>query len=74
MGKPVVGTGFIPTGEAGRLVRMAQTPEGFVSGIESCLIEDDMTLAEQRVEVASQNSWDRRVDRLLELVTSRLGR
>lgn len=71
-GKPVVGTGFVPSPEVGNLVRIAKTPDEFINQIEKCLIEDNMALAQQRIEVACQNSWDLRVEQLLELVGARL--
>ncbi|HEX2871202.1 MAG TPA: glycosyltransferase [Polyangiaceae bacterium] len=53
-------------------VRVAESPEAFVAQCEAALTEADPTAQQQRLELAKQNSWDSRVNKLLGLVEAAL--
>lgn len=69
-GKSIVATGFSPALFLGGLVQTATSPEEFVIHIEECLRENGEALARRCIEVARQNSWDRRVEQIEEILAS----
>jgi glycosyltransferase involved in cell wall biosynthesis len=69
-GKPVVATALPCFAEFSRLIYQANDAETFASGIARALSDPNDGL--ERLETARGYSWDRKVDRLMELITSRL--
>ena len=57
------------------LVRLAGDVDGFVAAVESALAEGDEPQAvAARLAVAAANTWDVRVERMVELVEEAVGR
>jgi len=54
------------------LIKIASDKKGFVNCIEEALREKDPQLIAERKQAAQENSWDRRVDRMMELVEAEL--
>ncbi|HSN73455.1 MAG TPA: glycosyltransferase [Anaerolineae bacterium] len=74
-GKPVVGTPLPELRQFEPLVRLAGNVEGFVAAVEAALAEGDGPQAvAARLAVAAANTWDVRVERMVELVEEALGR
>ncbi len=73
-GKPIVATGFSPAPFLVDWVQTATSPDEFVIHIENCLKRNNEALAKQRIEVSRQNTWDKRVNQVLELMTAYLNR
>ena len=63
-GKPVVSTDHPEARELGNVVYVASTPASFVKCIAQALAQDGQERQRQRVTVARQHSWDRRVDEM----------
>ena len=73
-GKPVVASGVPELEGMEPDVALVEGPEQFIASIEDALGrlgEGDRT---RRMRLASQNSWETRTDRLLELIEGALGR
>lgn len=70
-GVPVVSTGFLPmNGLDPRFVTPADTPETFVAAVRASF-ENTVSCSEVRASVEALD-WDRRADRLLELIAANL--
>jgi len=78
MGVPVVTTDLPEIRrfnlEHGEVVRVAQTPEDFADGIRQAIDKVSAVETERRIEVARENSWDRRIDRMSELIENALAK
>lgn len=61
-GKPVVGTGIISLQAFSEVVRIAQTPEEWLTAIQESLSEEDAALVARRIEVAYENRLERRIE------------
>ena len=72
-GKPVVSTDHPEAKEYTQYIYLASLPSAFVERVEQALTEDDAARRHARVEVARQNSWDRRVDDMERCLQDRLG-
>ncbi len=73
-GRPVVSTD-VPTAHGyGDLVRIAATPDDFVTQVAAALAERDASLVERRKAIAAANTWEHRVARIEELVCEALAR
>lgn len=70
-GRPVVSTDIPCSRRFMPLVRIADDPQGFIDGIEVGLAEDGAQMAD-RMAIAEQQSWDRRIDTMRGLVGERL--
>lgn len=70
-GKPVVTTDLPSLAELRDVVRIASSPEEFVEDIAQALLEDS-SQAKKRIEIASQNTWDHRIDQLLSTIETHL--
>jgi hypothetical protein len=71
-GKPIVS---MPTSDVvlyPHSIEIAYSKEEFVRLVEKALNEDNSELREQRVATAKENSWNARVAKVLELLSSRL--
>lgn len=71
-GKPVVATGVPELEGMEPDVALADGPEQFIASIEDALDRRSEADRARRMELASQNSWEIRTDRLLELVEGAL--
>ncbi|QTA84840.1 glycosyltransferase [Desulfonema magnum] len=63
-GKPCVGSAIESLLDFEGVIRIARTFEEWEQGIRESLKEDDTALYARRLDVARQNSWDRRVETL----------
>jgi len=78
-GKPIVATNIAGFRDFGNLCRIASGPDAFVNACGQALMEGKL-LMDARVAMASQHTWDRRVEDLLaileetNLLASRLDR
>lgn len=72
-GRPVVSVDVPAVRRFLPLVRIAHDPAGFIRHVEDSLTEDTRW-SEFRREAAREHSWERRVERMSELVVSRLSR
>ncbi|MFC2061441.1 glycosyltransferase [Elusimicrobiota bacterium] len=72
-GKPVVSTAIDDLVEFHRqypyLLKIADDKEDFILKTEESLNEDDSSLKARRTEIAKQNSWDIRVNDMLEIIS-----
>jgi len=60
-GKPFVSTAIPACSEYPQLIRIASSHEAFLAALDQALTEDDATLQAERISVAAQNDWDKRV-------------
>ncbi len=67
-GRPVVATPLENLKEFSNVLRFAQSPDEWLSAIESGLLERDISLAAARISVARENSWASRVKRISQCV------
>lgn len=68
MGKPVVSTDVPGVRSHAGLIKIAQTREEFVRQIEESLREDNHDRILERLRVAKENSWDKRVEAVLSVI------
>lgn len=71
-GKPIVATRVPAIAEHADLVRIADEPDGFVRAAEAAVAERDAELGRRRVSLASENTWEHRVETKSRLVLERL--
>lgn len=62
LGKPVIRTNFSTLKEFDSLIYTADTSKDFVEYIKNALKENDPDLKKRRIKIASENSWDKRVE------------
>ena len=67
-GKPVVSTEHPEARELGSVVYVAATPEAFVERVDRALAENSAEQQHERLAVAQQHSWDRRVDEMERII------
>lgn len=72
LGKPVVASRIYELAKLQPMTYVADHAEEFASGIRQALAESGSELAARRVEFALENSWARRVDRLIAEVRQEL--
>ncbi len=69
-GKPVIATRFSEDIESFQeCAYIAGSHEAFLSMISTAITEDDAQKKEQRIWVASQNTWEKRVEQFWQIVT-----
>lgn len=73
-GKPVVVVDQGVKYQCQHLIMAAYNKEDFVCCIEEALREDSPELVAKRKRLARENSWDRRVDKMMELIEADLHR
>jgi glycosyltransferase involved in cell wall biosynthesis len=73
-GKPIVTTNFSVANQFKEVVRIADTQAEFLRYIEESLAEDGQDLFLKRRCIAAENTWDKRVEQLSNIVQSYLGR
>jgi glycosyltransferase involved in cell wall biosynthesis len=71
-GKPVVSTRLPSLEEYAGLCYLASEAGTFISSIEQALAEDSSANREARILLASENSWERRIETLSELIIETL--
>ncbi len=76
MGMPVVSTDLPEirrfNGDHGDIVAVASDPEDFVRAIGEAMAERLPTPSSRRLEVARENSWERRIERMSEVIDETL--
>lgn len=72
VGKPIVAVDQGVEYQYQHLIKVAPDKEGFVRCVEESLCEDNSELVAERKRVARENSWDKRVDRMMELIEAEL--
>ena len=65
-GKPVVSVALPELAEYHEVCYYSTNEEEFVANVEKALSERDDSLREKRIEIAKKNSWDQRIDQILE--------
>ena len=60
-GKPIVSTRLADLERFGDVVRLSDSKEDFVKNISLSLLENDKQLVNKRLDLARENSWDRRI-------------
>ncbi|WP_333818817.1 glycosyltransferase [Ohtaekwangia sp.] len=69
-GKPIVTTGFSPDLEDfGNTIRIENSPDGFIRGVQEEILTDSAQKKEQRMQVAAHNTWTARVESFWEMVS-----
>ncbi len=68
MGKPVVSTDIPEVRSHIDIIKIAKTPEDFISCIEQSLREDSTAKIRERIERARENSWTRRAEEHLSII------
>jgi glycosyltransferase involved in cell wall biosynthesis len=71
-GKPVVAVSIPEIARFSDYVRIAHTPEEFMSSIEDALANDSPAAAQRRMSAVAGMSWDSRVKEILAVVERRL--
>ena len=64
-GKPVITTALPSLKKYSEVVRIAETYDDFVLGVEIAIADDSDDLREKRISLARNNTWQSRVDKLL---------
>jgi GT2 family glycosyltransferase len=67
-GKPVVTTSIPELFEYKDVCYYSEDREAFIRNIKRALMEKDESLKEKRKRIASENSWDHRIDEIMESV------
>ncbi len=68
MGKPIVSTDLPEVRSYGNIIKIAQGRDEFIDLIEKSIQEDNKDKIIQRLKIAENNSWDRRVDQMLSYI------
>ncbi len=74
-GKPIIAIDRGVKYEFSDFIKVADSKEGFVEAIAEALekeMQNGESLAEARKEIARQNTWERRVDQMMEIIESHL--
>lgn len=71
-GKPVVAVSTPDIEQFSACVRIARTPEQYLTEIESALANDTVEDRAKRLQAVANMSWDRRVEEIVALLDSRL--
>ena len=69
LGKPVVSTDLPEVRPFSNVVRIAKTKGEFVRAIGRALKENNADSRKKRMEIAKENSWEKRVDQIKRIVT-----
>lgn len=74
LGKPIVATDIPAAHKFKDVIRIATSKEEFARHVEAALNEKNPDLNRKRRQVASQNTWDKRVSRLSQLIQNHFQR
>ncbi len=69
-GLPVVSTNFSKLSDFNAVASICDTDETFIESIEKYMSEDSAELRDKRKNFAALNSWERRAEKLSELITN----
>jgi glycosyltransferase involved in cell wall biosynthesis len=72
MGKPVVSTDILGENPCKKFVKIAGTSDEFMFHIEQAMSEDCEEKAKARLDWAKNNKWDKRSERMIEVIKNRL--
>lgn len=67
-GKPVVATPLPSLRSYRGLVRLAESAGDFIRAVEEALEERDESLVARRIEIAGNNTWERRIQKITDLI------
>lgn len=70
--KPIVSTDIPAARQFSDVISIARTREQFVDRVSSLLSNDNSQRIQRGFEIAQQNSWDRRVEEISQIVQARL--
>lgn len=73
LGKPVVAINLPELEKMKNLIYLAKDDNDFISSVKQAVYENNAELKIERVQYAKDNSWDNRVNKLLDIVTQKLG-
>ncbi|MGD8708895.1 MAG: hypothetical protein PVF40_00795, partial [Ectothiorhodospiraceae bacterium] len=71
-GKPVVSTSMSPADRMRDVLYVSDSPERFHGLLALALVENDGALRGRRRQIAAENAWERRVERIVERFRDRL--
>ncbi len=71
-GKPIVSVDIPTAREHGAVIRIADSWETFVAAVKAALSENSMVAIEQRRAIARENTWDKRVALISNLIAQTL--
>jgi glycosyltransferase involved in cell wall biosynthesis len=71
-GKPAIGPPLMSLRDFTEVVRIADTPEKWVAGIEAALQDHDAALAQRRIQVAYENRLEKRIETIEEALERKL--
>jgi len=71
-GKPAIGPPLMSLRDFTEVVRIADTPEKWVAGIEAALEDHDAALAQRRIQVAYENRLENRIETIEEALERKL--
>ena len=63
-GKPVVSTALPSLADYDTLIYLSDDHDSFISNIRKCVEQDSRQKFTRRIEVASENSWEKKVERI----------
>ena len=72
VGKPIVATDTPSAHMFKDVIRIAASKEGFVRQVEEAMRENSPNLSNKRRQIASQNTWEKRVRQISELIQRHL--
>ena len=72
LGKPVVAINLPELGKIRHLVYLAKNDKEFIELVNQALHDNNQQLKLKRVEYTQQNSWEKRITRLLEVISYEL--
>lgn len=72
LGKPVVSTNFFKKDTYDGLIETADTKEDFLTCIEKLLLEEDSGRIKRRLDLARENSWDKRLETVSRLISNKI--
>jgi hypothetical protein len=67
-GKPIVSTELPEPARYNDVIYIAKDKEEFVEKIEFALQEKDENLVKKRIQIAKENTWDKRVEEILNII------
>ncbi len=72
LGKPVVAINLVELEKMQSLIYLAKDDDDFVALIQKALEEKDLELKNRRIKYALENSWDSRVTKLIDIISSKI--
>ena len=72
MGKPIITTNFEAVFEFKDIISIAKSKEEFTRLVEDALNKDEKKFSLKRKHIASQNTWEKKVNEISELIDMRI--